>query len=83
MLFRSISSRVSDGRLLKLNMLLFFFILMSVVVNAIIHKYLDEPLSILSETCLHGDEGVGVGWSAKAWSIVTLVIFQVSDWPSP
>jgi hypothetical protein len=47
------------------------------VINAVTHKYLDEPLSILSETCLNGDAGRDVGWPAKAWSIVTLVIFQV------
>jgi hypothetical protein len=29
----------------------------AVVVNAVLHKYFNEPLSILSETCLHGDEG--------------------------
>ena len=49
----------------------------SILINALIHKYLDDPLSILSETCLYGDEGREVNWPAKAWSIVTLVIFQV------
>jgi hypothetical protein len=47
------------------------------MINSFTHKYLDKPLSILSETCLFGAEGREVNWPAKAWSIVTLVIFQV------
>jgi hypothetical protein len=69
---------VSDRRLLLLNVLLFIFVLIAIAVNALTHKHLDQPLSILSETCLSGDHGREVYWPAKAWSIVTLVIFQVS-----
>jgi hypothetical protein len=58
-------------------MVLFGIVLSAIIINALIHKYLDMPLSILSETCLHGDEGRVVDWPAKAWSIATLVIFQV------
>lgn len=70
---------MSDKRLLLLNKILFVMVLAAIVTNALIHKYLDIPLSILSETCLHGDEGRIVGWPAKTWSIATLIVFQVKQ----
>jgi hypothetical protein len=60
-----------------MNVTLFFSVFVCIATNALIHRQMDHPMSILSETCLNGDEGREVHWPARAWSIITLVIFQV------
>jgi hypothetical protein len=38
----------------------------------------DEPFSIVAEACVNGEHGREIRWPAKTWSILNLLIFQVS-----
>jgi hypothetical protein len=69
---------VSDSLLFKLNILAFVIVFSSILLNFALHKIADEPFSIVAEACVNGEHGREIRWPAKTWSILNLLIFQVS-----
>ena len=66
-----------DSLLFKLNIFAFVVVFGSIVVNFVLHKLADEPFSIVAEACVNGERARKIGWPAKTWSVLNLLIFQV------
>ena len=69
--------KVRDSSLLKINILTFALVFLSIGANMGLHKMADLPVAIVSEACLNGVNARPINWPAKTWSILTLLIFQV------
>ena len=69
--------KVRDSSLLKINILTFVLVFLSIGANMGLHKMADLPVAIVSEACFNGVNARPINWPAKTWSILTLLIFQV------